>query len=66
MIKNILIGWWNKLFNKNEELATKRLQICDKCPHKIDSGTTSWCDICGCELDAKARVEEEICHDGRW
>ncbi len=66
MIKNIIIGWYRKLFHKNNELAKKRLAICDKCPHKMKAGKSSWCDICGCELDAKARVEEEICHDGRW
>ena len=66
MVKNIIKGWWRKLFKKNNELAEKRLAICKECPHRIVSGLSSWCDICGCELDAKARVEDEICHDNRW
>lgn len=66
-IKNIIIGWFRKIFKKNNELADKRLKICKNCPHRIClTKNLEICELCGCELDAKSRVEDEICHDGRW
>lgn len=62
MIKNIVIGWWRRIFKKNNELANKRLAICKNCPNNLHG----WCGLCGCNLKAKARVEDEICHDGKW
>lgn len=67
MIKNIVLGWYRKIFNKNNELAEKRLAICDSCPHKVNlTKKESICSLCGCVLSAKVRVESEICHDNRW
>lgn len=65
-IKNIIIGWYLKIFNKHSDLATYRLNICKKCPYKIKVLKQDICDLCGCILDAKARVEEEQCYDNRW
>ena len=65
-IRNIIIGWYRKLFNKNSDLATYRLSICRACPYKIRIYKQDLCDLCGCVLDAKVRVEDEKCYDNRW
>lgn len=65
-ISNIIIGWYRKLFNKKSELAMKRLNICKTCPYKIRICKQDICDLCGCVLDAKVRVEDEQCYDNRW
>lgn len=65
-IKNIIIGWYRKLFHKKQTLAEYRLFICNKCPYKKKFLNEDICDLCGCVLDAKVRVDEEICYDNRW
>lgn len=65
-IKNIIIGWYRKLTNKNKNLAEYRLNICKKCPYRKKILNEDICDLCGCILDAKVRVENEICYDDRW
>ena len=59
---NIVKGWYFRLFNKNEQLARKRIAICNKCKSKrhIDM-IGDICDECGCVLEAKARVKDEYC-----
>lgn len=61
-IKNIIIGFWCKLFNTNESISKKRLKICLKCQDRDGS----WCRICGCLLDAKTRVNDEHCPNNLW
>ena len=65
-IKNIIVGWYRKIFNKKSELARKRLAICKDCPYKIKLCGQDICDLCGCVLDAKVRVENEQCYNNRW
>lgn len=65
-IKHILVGWYRKLTKKKQTLAEYRLAICNKCPYKKQILNTDICDLCGCVLDAKVRVDEEICYDGKW
>ena len=64
---NIIKGWYFRFFNKNEQLARKRIAICNKCKSKrhIDM-LGDICDICGCVLSAKARVEDEQCELNKW
>ena len=64
---NIIKGWYYKIFNKNEQLARKRIAICNKCKSKrhIDM-LGDICDECGCVLEAKARVEDEYCELNKW
>ena len=48
-IINIIKGWYFKLFNKNEQLAIKRIAICEKCNSKTHIDIVGdICDICGC------------------
>ena len=64
---NIVKGWYNKIFNKNTELAKKRIAICNKCHSKehIDI-IGDICGVCGCVLSAKARVKDEQCELNKW
>lgn len=66
VVKHIAIGWFNKITNKEEELAQKRLKICKKCSDKEVILNQEICGICGCVLDAKARVKDEKCLKGKW
>lgn len=66
-IKHIIKGWYYYLFNKNQELAKQRIAICDVCEHKehIES-IGDICAVCGCVLEAKARVKDEYCELNKW
>ena len=65
-VKNIIIGWYRKIFNKKSELAEKRLAICSTCSYKTKLCGQDICDLCGCVLDAKVRVEDEQCYNNKW
>lgn len=64
-IKNIIKGWFKRIFNFDSELSRKRLEICDKCPHKTKILGDAYCSICWCALKSKSMVEDETCYDGR-
>ena len=64
-LTSIVIGWYYYLTNRNNKLALERLDSCKFCRYR--KGLT--CGICGCVLQAKARLESEECPhpDGsRW
>ena len=64
---NIIKGWYFSLFNKNEQLANKRISICKKCEYRVHiESLGDICDECGCILDAKTRVEDEKCELNKW
>lgn len=64
---NVIVGWYCKIFNKNEQLARKRLAICNKCHSKEHIEVIGdICKECGCILDAKARVKDEYCELSKW
>ena len=66
-LKNILLGtWWNITKQKNE-LAEKRLIICESCEHRKRITKNEYiCDQCGCVLSSKSRVYEEHCKLNKW
>lgn len=43
---NIIEGWFKRIFNFDSELSRKRLEICDKCPHKTKILGDAYCDLC--------------------
>ena len=53
-----------------EEVAEKRLLICDVCPSKGDKcevpGTAPCCNECGCSLAFKVRALSSNCPLGEW
>jgi len=59
---NILRGWFRFLFHKRSDMAANRLLICSECPFS----KWGFCKICGCQLNAKAEVEDESCPKGYW
>ena len=66
-LRNIIKGWYYNLFNKNEELARKRISICKKCKSCVHIEMLGdICDECGCVLEAKARVKDEQCELNKW
>lgn len=65
-IRNIFIGWYRKIFNKQSQLAYNRMQICKRCSYRETLFREDVCSLCGCFLDSKTRVEDEHCYDNRW
>lgn len=66
-LKNIIKGWYYKIFNKNEQLAKKRISICRGCTSKMHIDMVGdICAECGCVLEAKARVKDEQCELNKW
>lgn len=66
-ILSIIKGWWYRFFNKNEQLAKKRIAICKKCKSCVHIDMIGdVCAQCGCILEAKARVEDEKCELNKW
>ena len=65
-IRNIIIGTYRNIFNKNQDLATQRLKHCNKCEHKMFFMGQYICDQCGCILESKVRVEDEHCMIDKW
>lgn len=61
-ILNILKGWYRFLFAKRSQMAKDRLTICFQCTQRKGI----FCGVCGCELHAKAEVEQEECPKGLW
>lgn len=66
MIRNIIKGWWNWLFNKEKDLYKSRMEVCNKCEHNITLQDIKICNQCGCVLAAKTRVKDEKCIIGKW
>lgn len=65
-IRNIIIGTYRNIFNKNQDMATIRLKYCNKCEHRILFMKQYICDQCGCILESKVRVEDEHCMIDKW
>ena len=65
-IKNIIVGTYRNIFNKNQDLATRRLKYCNKCEHRMLFMGQYICDQCGCILESKVRVEDEHCMIDKW
>lgn len=64
-IKNIIIGTYYNITNKQKGLSIYRMSLCNKCPHKKDL-FGGICEICGCILESKTRVLEERCPKKEW
>lgn len=65
-LRNIIVGTYRNIFNKNQDLATRRLEYCNKCEHKISFMGQYICNQCGCILESKVRVEDEHCIIDKW
>jgi len=60
-IKNIIEGWYRRLFKPLNEHEKRRLQICETCDDKTKIGKGYVCNHCGCFIKAKVRVANEVC-----
>lgn len=71
-IRWIIIGYFNlvvsklkMLSKKRRELYEKRYTACQSCEHlRID--LWEYCEICGCYVKAKTKVDEATCPKGYW
>jgi len=68
-IKFIILGFWALFKQKigiiskeKKELYDKRLNICLNCGFYDDEG---FCDICGCYIKAKTKVNYDLDKDGK-
>lgn len=61
-IQNIIIGWWFWITNQYRFIAQDRLKVCAKCIHRKGF----LCGLCGCVLQAKARLIDEKCPANKW
>jgi hypothetical protein len=76
--KQIFEGIMNKLFTSQhvEEIAAKRMEVCNSCPHLDKEGTKCFlpgsqpcCSHCGCKLAFMTRSLSSGCSDPdnpRW
>jgi len=53
----------HKIISEKDQ-AKKRLDICNKCPNLSKKGGR--CDLCGCFVVAKVKLEFETCPAGKW
>ena len=64
---NIIKGTYFNITKKNQKQADVRLSICNKCNHvKNICGLGNVCDLCGCVLESKTRVDDEKCEMNKW
>lgn len=70
-ITDIVTGFTNLLKNKLhiseqeiEELASKRMDVCNEC--SIKNTLINVCTDCGCYLPAKTRNLKEKCPKDKW
>jgi len=49
-----------------KELATKRYEICSKCPKKTDLLKIERCKACGCVILFKIIAPSSNCPLGKW
>jgi hypothetical protein len=54
--------------NERNELASKRIEVCNSCPNKKEiDGVRNVCSLCGCMLKSKVFTEAMgQCPDDRW
>lgn len=61
---------WNIAFNPNSEqaeLASKRIEICNSCEHKVTNLGVNRCSVCGCALKGKVfSPVKGACPKGKW
>lgn len=62
----ILKSIYFNIFRINQDLATKRLKICNTCSSKVQTSVGKVCNECGCILENKTRIEDEHCDLCKW
>lgn len=62
----ILKSIYFNIFGINQDLATRRLKICNTCSYKLQTSVGEVCNECGCILENKTRIEDEHCDLCKW
>lgn len=60
-MKNIVKGAFLYLFTDKEKYQADRLDVCHQC-----NGGKHTCPSCGCFVELKTRVKEEVCPLSLW
>jgi hypothetical protein len=48
------------------ELQKERLLICESCEHYKNKFNISVCDVCGCAMKMKMKIQQLKCPKGKW
>jgi hypothetical protein len=51
-------------FESDDEIVTKRLDLCRGCEHLIKA--TTQCTKCGCFMNLKTKLKAASCPIGKW
>lgn len=65
----IIVAWFNLIFNRRRLIAKERYNVCKTCPYrdKVDLlGGIEICNLCGCPLLAKIRSNVNSCDAKKW
>ncbi len=62
----ILKSIYYNIKNKHQDLAESRLNICNQCDHKLATKFGDICELCGCILENKTRLDNELCDLNKW
>jgi len=83
-LTDIATAWYRvvsgNITPEQKEMASKRLSVCDSCPHKLQmnaagelmmnmlnqADNTFYCGQCGCPLASKVVHEDSKCPVDRW
>lgn len=66
-IYHIIIGTFRNIFGIKTDFEKDRLEICNKCEHKIMlTKKVSMCSQCGCIIKSKVKVKDEECLMNKW
>ena len=63
----ILKSIYFNIFDKHEDLAKLRLEICNRCDQRVNMKFIGdVCGECGCILENKTRMRDEHCDLCKW
>lgn len=65
-IKRVIKGNWRNLIGYETKESKRRYEICKTCEHNIRFSGVRLCELCGCPLKSKTKVEEEKCLINKW
>ena len=65
-LRNIIVGNWRNLTGYTSDEQKRRLDICNRCEHKMKYMGSYICDQCGCIVSVKMKNMTNHCVAGKW
>jgi hypothetical protein len=63
----ILLGTYRNIFQVRTGFEDKRWEVCCACEHcKANDILGTYCDVCGCILKSKIKVDNAKCSLNKW